>query len=123
MAEYAISAWPTSRGNDLCRIADRAHFRGGAATDAQRPALDELRAASTKAIEMLQSGCPKDLPSIPTGRLAAIESRLQVMLAAVQTVRPALERFYQSVSSGAWLLQTSAARRPGPFAVASYRSA
>jgi hypothetical protein len=67
-------------------------------TDAQRPALDELRAASAKAIEMLRSGCPKDLPSIPTGRLAAMESRLQVMLAAVQTVRPALERFYQLLS-------------------------
>jgi LTXXQ motif family protein len=66
--------------------------------DAQRPALDELRAASAKAIDMLKSGCPKDLPSIPTGRLAAMESRLQVMLAAVQTVRPALERFYQSLS-------------------------
>jgi histone H3/H4 len=67
-------------------------------TDAQRPALDELRAASAKAIDMLKAGCPKDLPSIPTGRLAALESRLQVMLAAVQTVRPALGRFYQSLS-------------------------
>lgn len=66
--------------------------------DAQGAALDELRAASGQAIEMLQSSCPKDLPSIPTGRLAAMESRLQVMLAAVQTVRPALDRFYQSLS-------------------------
>src|SRR5262245_14782837 len=61
-------------------------------------ALDELRAASAKAVDMLKSGCPNDLLSIPTGRLAAMESRLQVMLAAVQTVRPALERFYQSLS-------------------------
>jgi len=67
-------------------------------TDAQRPVLEELRAASAKAVDMLKSGCPKDLPSVPTGRLAAMESRLQVMLAAVQTVRPALERFYQSLS-------------------------
>jgi hypothetical protein len=67
-------------------------------TDAQRAALDELRAASANAIDMLQSGCPKDLPSIPTGRLAALQSRLQVMLAAVQTVRPALERLYQSLN-------------------------
>ena len=67
-------------------------------TDAQRPALEELRAASAKAIDMLKAGCPKDLPSIPTGRLSAMEGRLQVMLAAVQTVRPALERFYQSLS-------------------------
>src|SRR5262245_34020935 len=67
-------------------------------TDAQRPALDELKAASAKAIEMLQSACPHDLPSIPAGRLAAMESRLQVMLAAVQTVSPALEGFYKSLS-------------------------
>src|SRR5262249_44805490 len=60
--------------------------------------LDELRAASAKAVDMLKSGCPNDLPSIPTRRLAAMESRLQVMLAAGQTVRPALERFYQSLS-------------------------
>jgi hypothetical protein len=45
---------------------------------------------------MLQSMCPQDLPSIPTGQLAAMENRLQVML--VQTVRPALERFYRSLS-------------------------
>jgi hypothetical protein len=67
-------------------------------TAAQRPALDELRAANAKAIDMLKAACPRDLPSISTGRLAAMESRLQVMLAAVQTVRSALERFYQSLS-------------------------
>src|SRR6266403_1852331 len=82
-----LTDWPIERISEVVQP-----------TDAQRPALDELRAASAKAIEMLQSRCPKDLPSIPTGRLAATESRLQVMLAAVQTVRPALERFYQSLS-------------------------
>src|SRR5262247_456866 len=82
-----LTDWPIGRISELV-----------APTDAQRPALEELRAASAKAIDMLKSGCPKDLPSIPTGRLAAMESRLQVMLAAVQTVRPALERFYQSLS-------------------------
>jgi hypothetical protein len=67
-------------------------------TDAQRPALDELRAANAQAIDILKAGCPNDLPSTPTGRLAAMESRLQVMLQAVQTVRPALNRFYQSLN-------------------------
>jgi LTXXQ motif family protein len=80
-----LTDWPIERISEVVQP-----------TDAQR--LDELRAASAKAIEMLQSACPKDLPSIPTGRLAAMESRLQVMLAAVKTVRPALERFYQSLS-------------------------
>jgi hypothetical protein len=82
-----LTDWPIERISEIVQP-----------TAAQRPALDELRAASAKAIETLKSGCPKDLPSIPTGRLAAMESRLQVMLAAVQTVRPALERFYQSLS-------------------------
>src|SRR5262249_22861007 len=82
-----LTDWPIERISEVVQP-----------TDAQRPALDELRAASAKAIDMLQSTCPKDPPSIPTGRLATVESRLQVMLAAVQTVRPALERFYQSLS-------------------------
>jgi hypothetical protein len=67
-------------------------------TDAQRPALDELKAESAKAIDLLKSACPNDLPSIPTGRLAAMQSRLETMLAAVKTVHPALDRFYQSLS-------------------------
>jgi hypothetical protein len=82
-----LTDWPIERISEVVQP-----------TDAQRPALDELRAASAKAIDMLKAGCPKDLPSTSTGRLAAMESRLQVMLAAVQTVRPALERFYQSLS-------------------------
>jgi len=82
-----LTNWPIERISEIVEP-----------TAAQRPALDELRAASAKAIDMLKAGCPKDLPSIPTGRLAAMESRLQVMLATVQTVRPALERFYQSLS-------------------------
>jgi len=67
-------------------------------TDAQHALLDELKVANAKAIGILQGACPNDLPSIPTGRLAAMENRLQVMLAAVQTVRPALDRLYQSLS-------------------------
>jgi LTXXQ motif family protein len=67
-------------------------------TDAQRPMLEDLRAANAKAIDILKAGCPKDLPSTSPGRLAAMESRLQVMLQAVQTVRPVLDRFYQSLT-------------------------
>jgi len=82
-----LTDWPIERISEVVQP-----------TEAQRPAFDELRAASQKAIDILKAGCPKDLPSTPTGRLAAMESRLQVMLAAVQTVRPPLERFYQLLS-------------------------
>src|SRR5437762_2050603 len=82
-----LTNWPLERISEVVQP-----------TDAQRPALDELRAANAKAVDMLKARCPRDLPSTPAGRLAAMESRLQVMLAAVQTVRPALERFYQSLN-------------------------
>jgi LTXXQ motif family protein len=67
-------------------------------TGAQRLALDELKGANARAIDTLKAACPTELPSIPTGRLTAMENRLQAMLQAVQTVRPALETFYQSLS-------------------------
>jgi hypothetical protein len=67
-------------------------------TDAQRAALDALKEASAKSVDMLKNACPQELPTIPTGRLAAMETRLEVMLAAVKTVRPALDDFYQSLS-------------------------
>src|SRR6476661_8383237 len=82
-----LTDWPIERISEVVQP-----------TDAQRPALDELRAANAKAIDILKAGCPQDLPSTPTGRLTAMESRMQVMLQAVQTVRPTLERFYQSLN-------------------------
>jgi hypothetical protein len=82
-----LTDWPIERISEVVQP-----------TDAQRPALDELRAANAKAVDILKAGCPKDLPSTPVGRLTAMESRLQVMLQAVQTVRPALDRFYQSLN-------------------------
>jgi hypothetical protein len=82
-----LTDWPIERISEVVQP-----------TEAQRPALDELRAANARAVDILKAGCPKDLPSTPTGRLTAMESRLQVMLQAVQTVRPALDRFYQSLN-------------------------
>jgi hypothetical protein len=64
----------------------------------QRDLLDALKAASVKAVGILQNACPTELPSTPTGRLAAMLARVDAMLKAVETVRPALDRFYQSLS-------------------------
>jgi hypothetical protein len=62
--------------------------------DAQRSALDDLKEAAAQAIELLQSACPTELPSTPTGRLVGVRVRLEVMLQAVEIVRPALDKFY-----------------------------
>src|SRR5215472_2386811 len=82
-----LTDWPIARISEVVQP-----------TEAQRPALDELRAASQQAMDLLKAGCPNDLPSTPTGRLAAMESRVKVMLQAVQMVRPPLERFVQLLS-------------------------
>jgi LTXXQ motif family protein len=65
--------------------------------DSQRAALDGLKGATAKAVDILQSACPSELPSTPTGRLAAMGQRLDAMLQAVQIIRPALDAFYQSL--------------------------
>jgi hypothetical protein len=67
-------------------------------TDAQRSLLDQLRDATANAVNLLKSACPTDLPSTPTGRLAAMHQRIATMLQAVQIVRPALDKFYQSLN-------------------------
>jgi LTXXQ motif family protein len=64
----------------------------------QKDLLDTLKAASVKAVDILQNACPGELPSTPTGRLAAMLSRVDAMLKAVETVRPALDAFYQSLN-------------------------
>jgi hypothetical protein len=64
----------------------------------QQALLDDLKSASTEAVKILQAACPTDLPSTPTGRITAMRARVDAMLKAVQTVRPALEKFYASLS-------------------------
>ena len=67
-------------------------------TQEQQGLLNDLKAATDKAVQAMQSACPGDLPSTPTGRLAAMRIRVTAMLQAVETVRPALEKFYNSLS-------------------------
>jgi hypothetical protein len=66
--------------------------------DAQRAVLDELKDATAQALDILKAACPTALPSTPTGRIAALRQRLEAMLQAVRTVRPAVEKFYQSLN-------------------------
>lgn len=65
---------------------------------AQRAALDELRIASSHAAEAMRAACPRNMPATPPGRLDAIEQRLEAMLLAVKTMRPALAKFYDALN-------------------------
>src|SRR5262249_31298539 len=64
---------------------------------AQRSALKELQDATSEAVNLLTSDCPTYRALTPVGRLQAMEQRLDAMLRVVQTVQPALEKFYGSL--------------------------
>jgi len=49
---------------------------------------------AAQAADALAGTCPQEIPLTPTGRLAAIEKRLDALTGALDTLRPALERFY-----------------------------
>ena len=65
----------------------------------QKTKLDELRAASKKAAESMAQACPATWPATTMERLGLMEKRLEVMHAAVKTVRPAFEAFYGSLDA------------------------
>ena len=68
-------------------------------TDAQRAALNELKTASSKAAETIAAACPREFPATSTARLELMEKRLDAMLQAVKTVRPAFDAFYATLSA------------------------
>ena len=67
-------------------------------TDAQGEALDKLDEAMQKAVETLSAACPNAVPQTPVGLLDVMQQRLEAMIGAANTVRPALDAFYTSLS-------------------------
>jgi LTXXQ motif family protein len=65
----------------------------------QKDALDRLGAATEKAVQGLQAACPDDAPLTPVGRMEAMEKRLEAMMQAANSVQPALDEFYATLSS------------------------
>jgi hypothetical protein len=62
--------------------------------DAQRAALDDLGNASVKAAQGIKAACPTRISLTAPDRLAAMQTRIEAMIAAVGTVQPPLDRFY-----------------------------
>lgn len=67
-------------------------------TPEQRTLLDDLKAAAAKAADVFKQSCNDSYALTPPGRLRAMTNRVSVTLEAVKIVRPALERFYSSLS-------------------------
>jgi hypothetical protein len=66
--------------------------------DTQRAALDDLANASVKAAQSIKAACPSQITLTAPGRLAAMQARIEAMIAAVGTVQPPLEKFYDLLS-------------------------
>jgi hypothetical protein len=62
--------------------------------DTQRAALDDLANASVKAAQDIKAACPTQISLTAPDRLAAMQERIEAMIAAVGTVQPALQKFY-----------------------------
>ena len=65
----------------------------------QSALLGKLETATGAAVDTLQAACPDSVPLTPTARLEAFEKRLTAMLDAAETVKPALEEFYASLTN------------------------
>lgn len=62
--------------------------------DDERKALDDLANASVKAAQIIKDACPSQVASTAPGRLAAMQTRLEAMISAVNIVQPPLDHFY-----------------------------
>lgn len=67
-------------------------------SEEQKSAFDSLKAASTKAAQGFDASCPADMPVTLIGRLHVVATRLAALVAAVDTIKPALTEFYNSLT-------------------------
>jgi hypothetical protein len=87
MCNPAAAVWRTDRIAELVKP-----------TDAQRASFDEFKVASIKSAETMREACQTDVPATLPGRTEAMEKRMDTMLQAIRTLRPALEAFYATLS-------------------------
>jgi len=69
-----------------------------APNEEQRALLDNVKAAAEDAAAAFKESCPTSFARTPTGRLEQMAARIEATRQAVQTVRPALTAFYDSLS-------------------------
>jgi hypothetical protein len=64
----------------------------------QNAALDEFANATIEAAQAIKEACPTTVSFAPTGRLDAMQKRLQGMAEAISIVSPPLDKFYASLT-------------------------
>jgi hypothetical protein len=82
-----VAGWPIDRIRQLVFPDDQ-----------QSRALDDLADASVRAAQIIKAACPTSIAFTPTGRLTAMQQRIEAMVQATDVVRGPLERFYGSLT-------------------------
>jgi uncharacterized phage infection (PIP) family protein YhgE len=98
-----VAGWPIDRIQQLVSPDDQ-----------QRMALDELADASMKAAQVIKTACPTSVAFTPTGRLAAMQQRIEAMEQAVDMVSGPLDRFYGALTDEQKAKLNSANQTPAP---------
>jgi LTXXQ motif family protein len=62
--------------------------------ETQSHALENLHDAWNRAADLVKGSCPRDTPMTMPARVEAVQKRLEALLDAIKTVRPALVTFY-----------------------------
>jgi len=82
-----VAGWPIDRIRQLV-----------SPNDQQGVALDDLADASVKAAQIIKTACPTSVAFTATGRLAAMQQRIEAMEQAVEVVRGPLDTFYGALT-------------------------
>ena len=64
----------------------------------QKALLDDLGGAVVKASAVIKAHCPTEVSFTPTGRISAMQARLEGLVQAVGIVQPPLAKFYDALS-------------------------
>jgi hypothetical protein len=65
----------------------------------QLAAFEDLKAALSKADEMIRASCSNEVPLTPVKRLEVVQGRLNTMADVVRTVKAPLSEFYSSLTA------------------------
>jgi hypothetical protein len=85
-------------------------------SDEQRAALDDLANASVKAAQIIRVACPAEVALTPSGRLAAMQQRLEAMKSAISSVTTPFETFYELLDDDQKRKLTELSGQRAPFA-------
>jgi LTXXQ motif family protein len=66
-------------------------------SEEQRGMLDDLGKASLEAEKTIRASCPTEVASTPSGRLGAMQQRLQAVKSAIAMIQTPFEVFYESL--------------------------